>query len=84
MLIDLLYILITLVCGTMILIARHNGLLSSIIICVALGITFACLICGTINAPTPLAVAAAFLFSAMMIYLGRCQHTAPNAETSGQ
>lgn len=81
MLQDLLYILIALVCAAVTLFVSQQGLLRSIIICLALGVTFAGLLTKACNAPTPLVIGAALLFTAMLCWLGRCEHTDPNAPT---
>lgn len=81
---DLLYILISLVCGYVTLFVSQQGLLRSIINCAALGVTFAGLLTKAIDAPTPLAVGSAIAITALLTYLGRCEHTDPNAATDQQ
>lgn len=79
MLIDLLYIFVALTCAAVTLFVSQQGLLHSIIICAALGVTFAGLLTKTVNAPAPLSVVAALAITALLIYLGRCEHTDPHA-----
>lgn len=79
MLIDLLYILIALTCAAVTLFVSQQGLLRSIIICAALGVTFTGLLTKTIDAPTPLAVGSAIVITALLAWLGRVEHTEPNA-----
>lgn len=78
MLIDLLYILVALTCAAVTLFISQQGLLRSIIICAALGVTFAGLLTKACNAPTPLIAVAALLFSGLLYWLGRVEHTAPD------
>lgn len=84
MLIDLLYIFVALTCAAVTLFVSQQGLLHSIIICAALGVTFAGLLTKAIDAPAPLAVGAAIVFTALLTYLGRCEHTDPHAATDQQ
>lgn len=79
MLIDLLYILVSLVCAAVTLFVSQQGLLRSIIICAALGVTFAGLLTKTVNAPTPLFVIAALAITALLTWLGKVEHTDPHA-----
>ena len=76
---DLLYILIAGVCGCVLLFVSQQGLLRSIIICAALGVTFAGLLTKACNAPTSLAIGAALALTALLAWLGRVEHTAPDA-----
>lgn len=78
MLIDLLYILVALTCAAVTLFVSQQGLLRSIIICAALGVTFAGLLTKAIDAPTPLIVFAALALTALLAWLGRVEHTDPD------
>ena len=84
MLQDLLYILIASVCGCVLLFVSQQGLLRSITICAALGVTFAGLLTKAVDAPAQLSVGSAIVFTALLTYLGRCEHTDPNAATDQQ
>ena len=79
MLQDLLFILIAGVCGCVMLFVSQQGLLRSITICAALGVTFAGLLTKALDAPTPLAIGAAVAFTALLVWLGKVEHTRPTA-----
>lgn len=80
MLQDLLYILIAGVCGCMLLFVSQQGLLRSITICAALGVTFAGLLTKACNAPTSLVIGAALAITTLLVWLGRAEHIEPLAD----
>jgi len=80
MLQDLLYILSALACAAVTLFVSQQGLLRSITICLALGVTFAGLLTKTVDAPTPLIVVAALAIAALLAWLGRVEHTAQDTD----
>ena len=84
MLIDLLYIFVALTCAAITLFVSQQGLLHSITICAALGVTFAGLLTKAVDAPAPLAIGSAIAITALLIYLGRVEHTDPHAAPDRQ
>lgn len=80
----LLLIFVTLTCAAVMMWASQAGLLRSITFCFALSITFALVLAFVLALPTPLIALAALLFAALLAWLGKVEHTDPNAATDHQ
>lgn len=75
MLETLLLVFVTGACGAVMLSASQHGLLKSVVICVMLGATFAYILTDTMPLPSPLIIALAVILSALLIWLGKTEHT---------